>query len=214
MSIASELNALNGYILGAYDEINTKGGTVPANKNMANLASAIASIESGGGGGGMDLSNIFNGCQQFEVGTFRPSSSATRYTLSHSLGVAPCLILVLDPQSLNSWASDYSYTKVVFGMCYQDPNMTISGGAPSGTGFSLEKHVGHYRNSTSIMTGDYYMQASKGGSDSKFGDGLFSTTERANMCYNSNPSSVVLNFGSYYMMRTIEYNYILGAPNA
>lgn len=50
MSIASELNALNGYILGAYDEINTKGGTVPANKNMANLASAIASISGGGGG--------------------------------------------------------------------------------------------------------------------------------------------------------------------
>lgn len=213
MSIASELTALNGYILGAYDEINTKGGTVPANKNMANLASAIASIESGGGGG-MDLSSIFNGCQQFEMGTFRPSSSATRYTLNHSLGVAPCLILVLDPQSLNSWVSDYSYTKVVFGMCYQDPNMTISGGAPSGTGFSLAKYVAHYRNSTSTMTGDYYMQASKGATDSKFGNGLFSSTERSNMCYNSNSSSVVLNFGNYYMMRSIEYNYILGAPNA
>lgn len=50
MSIASELSALNGYILGAYDEINDKGGTVPANKNMANLASAIASINGGGGG--------------------------------------------------------------------------------------------------------------------------------------------------------------------
>lgn len=50
MSIASELSALNGYILGAYDEINDKGGTVPANKNMANLASAIASISGGGGG--------------------------------------------------------------------------------------------------------------------------------------------------------------------
>ena len=49
MSIASELSALNGYILGAYDEINDKGGTVPANKNMANLASAIASISGGGG---------------------------------------------------------------------------------------------------------------------------------------------------------------------
>lgn len=50
MSIASELTALNGYILGAYDEINDKGGTVPANKNMANLATAIASISGGGGG--------------------------------------------------------------------------------------------------------------------------------------------------------------------
>lgn len=47
MSIASELNALNGYILDAYDEINTKGGTVPANKNMSNLAPAIVSIPSG-----------------------------------------------------------------------------------------------------------------------------------------------------------------------
>ena len=49
MSIASELTALNGYILGAYDEINDKGGTVPQNKNMANLATAIASISGGGG---------------------------------------------------------------------------------------------------------------------------------------------------------------------
>lgn len=47
MSIASELSALNGYILGAYDEINDKGGTVPANKNMANLATAIGSISAG-----------------------------------------------------------------------------------------------------------------------------------------------------------------------
>lgn len=212
MSIASELTALNGYILGAYDEINTKGGTVPTNKNMANLASAIATIS--GGGGGMDLSSIFNGCQQFEIGTFKPSASGTTYTLNHSLGVAPCLILALDPNSLTSWVSDYSYSKLVFGICYQDPNMTISGGAPSGTGFSLAKYVAHYRNSTSTMTGDYYMQASKGATDSKFGNGLFSSTERSNMCYNSNSSSVVLNFGNYYMMRSIEYNYILGAPNA
>lgn len=47
MSIASELNALNGYILGAYDEISTMGGTVPANKNMSNLAPTIASIPGG-----------------------------------------------------------------------------------------------------------------------------------------------------------------------
>lgn len=51
MSISSELTALDGYILGAYDEINDKGGTVPQNKNMANLATAISSIPSGGGGG-------------------------------------------------------------------------------------------------------------------------------------------------------------------
>lgn len=44
MSIASELTALNGYILDAYDEINAKGGTIPTSKNMANLAIAIKSI--------------------------------------------------------------------------------------------------------------------------------------------------------------------------
>lgn len=79
MSIASELSALNGYIIGAYDEINTKGGTVPANKNMANLASAIATISGGGGGGG----NI-------TMGTFTTGSTVeTTHTITHGLGVLP-----------------------------------------------------------------------------------------------------------------------------
>ena len=50
MSIASELTALSTNISNAYDAINTKGGTLPANKNTANLANAIDSIPSGGGG--------------------------------------------------------------------------------------------------------------------------------------------------------------------
>lgn len=80
MSIASELTALNGYILGAYDEINTKGGTVPANKNMANLASAIASISGGGGGGGGNIA----------MGTFTTGSTVeTTHTITHGLGVLP-----------------------------------------------------------------------------------------------------------------------------
>ena len=72
MSIASELTALNGYILGAYDEINDKGGTVPANKNMANLASAIASISGGGGGGDATIG-------EFGVisGTYTPATTVS-----------------------------------------------------------------------------------------------------------------------------------------
>lgn len=54
MSIASELSALNGHIISAYDEISTMGGTIPANKNMANLPTAIASIPSGGSGKTID----------------------------------------------------------------------------------------------------------------------------------------------------------------
>lgn len=61
MSIASELNALNGYILGAYDEIDDKGGMIPQNKNMANLASSIASISGGGGGANNNLTEILEG---------------------------------------------------------------------------------------------------------------------------------------------------------
>lgn len=83
MSIASELSALNGYILGAYDEVSDKGGTVPANKNMANLASAIASISGGGGGGA-----------QVVTGTFTPTSDITissygYYLFTHNCGFTP-----------------------------------------------------------------------------------------------------------------------------
>lgn len=48
MSIATELTALSGHITNAYNAVNTKGGTIPANKNMANLDDAILSIPSGG----------------------------------------------------------------------------------------------------------------------------------------------------------------------
>ena len=88
MSIASELAALNGYILSAYDEVNDKGGTIPQNKNMANLASAIASISGGGGGGG---STIATGEISY------PSSlnlgSWPNYKLEHNLGAEPQGIL-------------------------------------------------------------------------------------------------------------------------
>jgi hypothetical protein len=47
MSIATELTALSGHITNAYDAVQTKGGTIPANKNMANLDDAILSIPAG-----------------------------------------------------------------------------------------------------------------------------------------------------------------------
>lgn len=50
MSIASELQNYNNGLLGAYNAVNTKGGTVPNNKNLTNLPNAIDSIPSGGGG--------------------------------------------------------------------------------------------------------------------------------------------------------------------
>lgn len=69
MSIASELSALNGYILGAYDEVNTMGGTVPQSKNMANLATAIGTIPTSGGTTITPLSVTNNGTYTAPTGT-------------------------------------------------------------------------------------------------------------------------------------------------
>ena len=99
MSIASELSALNGYILGAYDEISDKGGTVPANKNMANLASAIASI-SGGGGGGTITSGSF---------TTDANTAELTHVITHGLGTLPKVFFCASTHPNNFSSSKNSY---------------------------------------------------------------------------------------------------------
>lgn len=62
MSVADELNILSSNIDSAYTAISDQGGTLPADKNTSNLASAISSIPSGGGGGSYnpaDLQSIY-----------------------------------------------------------------------------------------------------------------------------------------------------------
>ena len=49
MSISSKLEKLAADITSAYSAVNTKGGTIPSNKNTENLANAITSIPQGGG---------------------------------------------------------------------------------------------------------------------------------------------------------------------
>jgi len=49
MSIQSEINRINSNIANAYDELETKGATMPQTENSNNLATTIASIPSGGG---------------------------------------------------------------------------------------------------------------------------------------------------------------------
>lgn len=50
MSIATTIQSIKDNLENAYDELLDKGATIPANKNIENLADAIASIQSGGGG--------------------------------------------------------------------------------------------------------------------------------------------------------------------
>ena len=49
MTIASAIQDLNDGLLDAYTAIGAKGGTIPANKNLDNLPTAISSISGGGG---------------------------------------------------------------------------------------------------------------------------------------------------------------------
>ena len=60
MTIASAIQDLNDGILDAYTAVSTKGGTVPADKNIDNLPTAINSIQTGGGG---DIEYDFLGCE-------------------------------------------------------------------------------------------------------------------------------------------------------
>lgn len=49
MAIADTINSMKTNITYAYNAIQTKGGTIPTNKNLANLSTAINSIPAGGG---------------------------------------------------------------------------------------------------------------------------------------------------------------------
>lgn len=50
MSLTDTLTALSTGVSNAYDAIEAKSGTIPANKNVVNLADSIATISGGGGG--------------------------------------------------------------------------------------------------------------------------------------------------------------------
>lgn len=50
MSIASTIQSMQTNVENAYDALEDKGATIPANKNIANLADAITSIPTGSGG--------------------------------------------------------------------------------------------------------------------------------------------------------------------
>ena len=49
MSVQSEIDRIITAVGNAYSKVSEKGGTVPASQTVANLATAIESIPSGGG---------------------------------------------------------------------------------------------------------------------------------------------------------------------
>ena len=163
MSIASELTALNGYILGAYDEISDKGGTVPQNKNMANLASAIASISGGGGGG---ISGLYTG-----VITIADESSQDYATIS---GAFPsdkgqpkmCILYEMNTADSDTGA-DTSGTRFPKYYIARRNSATSSGIGTSSVSYYMTFHAKRYSggsysddNVTASVSGIFYQNSS------------------------------------------------------
>ena len=144
MSIASELDAMNGYIISAYSEIGTKGGTVPANKNMANLASAISSISGGTSVKTVDI--------KINKGSSLPSGNMVLYYLNPA-----SLELVSSTQSLAPGGS-YSFTTIKDSIFYLTLYVGSSGYDCSCTGLVV-LYTGS-TNATAYST----LRASKSGS--------------------------------------------------
>lgn len=215
MSIASELSALNGYILGAYDEINDKGGTVPANKNMANLASAIASISSGGG---IDLSG-FLGLTKAVTGSFRPSGAY--YTdVTHNLGVLPKLAIYVltDPTDL-SGATSSSSQRPVFGIKIQTGQFQ-EGTNLMDSGIFVEAGIIGYNPSTYAVTSAYgtlRSQSTPMGSGGYYQTSLYATSLKSGApthplnAYKATETSITFYRGNNnaYFTTSATYNYLV-----
>ena len=195
MSIASELSALNGYILGAYGEISTKGGTVPANKNMANLASAIASIESGGGGEA-DISGLF-GLTKAVSGTFSVSSSSSKYyILSHKLGILPKLVIFASDE-----VEKGSVRYIVGGFVLQTGTMLSSKLMSSGIHIGGGAVLGRTQDTSAYNMAGAFCNVATTEASSRYAYDLFGSSSGTNgTIYMANATSVWLkaDWDTYY----------------
>lgn len=216
MSIASELSALNGYILGAYDEINDKGGTVPANKNMANLASAIGSIS--GGGGSIDLSG-FLGLTKAVTGSFKPSG--VYFTdVAHNLGVLPKLAIYVltDPTDL-SGATSSSSQHAILGVKIQTGQF-LEGTDLMESGIFVEVGIIGYNPSTYATTsayGTFRSQSTPMGSGGYYQTSLYATSLKSGAsthplnAYKATETSITFYRGNNnaYLKSSATYNYLV-----
>ena len=130
MSIGTDVARIKGNIAAALAAIADKGVTVPDGSTSDALAGLIASIEAGGGGGG--LPEPFS---KFETGTFLLSklAYANAYPITHGLGIAPKVFLIMtaEPGSYSGGSINH--------LCYIDDVNT-----------NITKIVGHTNSKDSI----------------------------------------------------------------
>lgn len=127
MSIATELQDLNDNILDAYTAVQDKGGTVPANKNTANLPTAISSIS--GGGVGIPREIDANGvymvpAQNFTFSLPSDATDVARYALQYAFQSCPSLTSV-SVSSLTAVSGIYAFL-YAFNYCSNLASVTFS----------------------------------------------------------------------------------------
>ena len=89
-AMGTNLGTVRNDLTSAFAAVGNKGGTVPASKVSGNLASAIASIVTGGGSGGGGSGGLPSGVSALTFGTFTPTSDCTSdWPVYHDLGQAP-----------------------------------------------------------------------------------------------------------------------------
>lgn len=112
MSIATSLTKLETDITSAYNAVQTKGGTIPSDKNTDNLATAINSISGGGGGSTLITKSIT------ENGTYNASSDNVDGYSQVTVNVSGGTVTEPVEKDVNFYDYDgarlYSYTKTEF----------------------------------------------------------------------------------------------------
>lgn len=94
-AMGTNLGTVRNDLSNAFAAVGNKGGTVPASKVSGNLASAIASIVTGGGSGGGGSGGLPSGVSALTFGTFTPTSDCTSdWPVYHDLGQAPNFFII------------------------------------------------------------------------------------------------------------------------
>ena len=115
MSIAAELQNLNDNILDAYTAVQDKGGTVPTDKNMVNLPTAIDSIPSGGIPREIDANGVYRQpAQSFSYSLPSGVTNVGGNALSYAFAGCSSLTSV-DLSSLATVRGSSAFTYAFFG---------------------------------------------------------------------------------------------------
>lgn len=156
MSIATSLTKLETDITSAYNAVQTKGGTIPSDKNTNNLATAISSISGGGGSATLITKSIT------ENGTYNASSDNADGYSQVTVNVSGGGTVEPEEKDVNFYDYDgtrlYSYTKAEFLALQSMPeNPTHTGLTAQGWNWTLSDAQSYIPNVNILEIGQNYI---------------------------------------------------------